>query len=86
VIVESMFAGTPVIATDAGGAREIVTHGETGLLTPMSDVPALVDAIRRYLEDPNWSQAVATKARAHAEKKFSPAAMTQRFNQILLSA
>ncbi|MBC8028080.1 MAG: glycosyltransferase family 4 protein [Steroidobacteraceae bacterium] len=86
VIVESMFAGTPVIASDAGGAREIVKHDETGQLTPMSDVPALADAIRRYLEDPHWSRAIATKARAHAEESFSPAAMTQRFNEILMSA
>ena len=86
VIVESMFAGTPVIATDAGGAREIVKHGETGQLTPMSDVPALADAIRRYLDDPNWSRSIASKARAHAEESFSPAAMTQRFNEILMSA
>jgi glycosyltransferase involved in cell wall biosynthesis len=86
VIVESMLAGTPVVATDAGGAREIVTHGETGQLTPMSDVPALAQAIRRYLEDPGWSRTIATRARVHAEEKFSPAAMTQRFNQILLSA
>jgi glycosyltransferase involved in cell wall biosynthesis len=86
VIVESMFAGTPVIATDAGGAREIVTHGETGQLTPMSDVPALAQAIRRYLEDPGWSRTIATRARVYAEEKFSPAAMTQRFSQILLSS
>ncbi len=86
VIVESMLAGTPVIASDAGGAREIVKHDETGQLTPMSDVPALAAAIRRYLEDPNWSKTIATQARAHAEESFSPAAMTQRFNEILVSA
>jgi glycosyltransferase involved in cell wall biosynthesis len=83
VIVESMFAGTPVIATDAGGAREIVQHDETGQLTPMRDVQALVTAIRRYLDAPEWSRALAQRARAHAEEKFSAAAMTSRFSQIL---
>jgi glycosyltransferase involved in cell wall biosynthesis len=86
VIVESMFAGTPVIATDAGGAREIVIHGETGQLTPMSDVSALAAAIQRYLADPAWSRAIADKARAHALGTFSPAATAQRFNDIVLSA
>jgi glycosyltransferase involved in cell wall biosynthesis len=86
VIVESMFAGTPVIATDAGGAREIVIHGETGLLTPMRDAPALAAAIERYLADPDWSRAVAEKARAHAHGTFSPAATARRFNDIVLSS
>jgi glycosyltransferase involved in cell wall biosynthesis len=85
VIVESMFVGTPVIASDAGGAREIVTHGETGQLTPMSDAPALAAAIRRYLADPSWSRAVAAKAQTEAERRFSATAMMDRFNEILLT-
>ena len=85
VIVESMFVGTPVIASDAGGAREIVTHGVTGQLTPMNDAPALATAIRRYLEQPDWARTVAAKAQADAELRFSAAAMTDRFNEILLT-
>ena len=85
VIVESMFVGTPVIASDAGGAREIVKHGETGQLTPMSDVNALAAAIQRYLDNPGWSKTVAAKAQADAELRFSAAAMTERFNAILHS-
>lgn len=83
VIVESMFVGTPVIASDAGGAREIVTHGVTGQLTPMNDVAALAAAIRRYLEEPDWARTVAAKAQRDAEQRFSAQAMTDRFNEIL---
>jgi glycosyltransferase involved in cell wall biosynthesis len=83
VIVESMFAGTPVIATDAGGAREIVTHDRTGQLTPMRDAAALAHAIRRYLEQPEWSRAMAQRAKVHAQEKFSVSAMTSRFSEIL---
>ncbi len=83
VIVESMFVGTPVIASDAGGAREIVTHGVTGQLTPMNDAPALSAAITRYLEEPDWARTVAAKAQVEAELRFSAAAMTDRFNAIL---
>lgn len=85
VIVESMFAGTPVIASDAGGAREIVTHGVTGQLTPMNDAPALAAAIRLYLDEPDWARNVAAKAQSEAELRFSAAAMTDRFNEILHS-
>jgi glycosyltransferase involved in cell wall biosynthesis len=86
VIVESMFVGTPVIASDAGGAREIVTHGVTGQLTPMNDAPALATAISRYLEEPGWARNVASRAQAEAERRFSSSAMTSRFNEILHTA
>jgi glycosyltransferase involved in cell wall biosynthesis len=83
VIVESMFAGTPVIATDAGGAREIVTDGVTGQLTPMRDVDALAAAIRRCLADPHWARTLAERARMQARQRFSVSATTSRFTEIL---
>jgi len=83
VIVESMFAGTPIIASDAGGAREIVTDGVTGQLTPMRDVDALAAAIRRCLADPRWARALAERARAQARQRFSVSATVSRFTEIL---
>lgn len=83
VIAEAMLVGTPVIASDAGGAREIVTPSETGQLTPLKDDAALAVAIRRYLENPTWSRQLAQKARAWAEEKFSGAAMTAGFLRVI---
>lgn len=83
VIAEAMLAGTPVIASDAGGAREIVTQSETGQLTPLADHEALAAAIRRYLDDPPWSRQLAQQARARAREKFSGAAMTTGFLEVL---
>ena len=51
VLLEAMALGRPAIATDAGGPREIVVDGETGLLVPPADPPALAQAIVRLLED-----------------------------------
>jgi glycosyltransferase involved in cell wall biosynthesis len=45
--VEAQAAGRPVIAADAGGARETVRPGETGWLVPPDDVGALADTMRR---------------------------------------
>jgi glycosyltransferase involved in cell wall biosynthesis len=45
--VEAQAAGRPVIAADAGGARETVRPGETGWLVPPDDVRALADTMRR---------------------------------------
>jgi glycosyltransferase involved in cell wall biosynthesis len=46
VLLESLLAGTPVIASDKGGNPEVVRHGENGLLVPYANVEALTEAIR----------------------------------------
>ena len=45
-LLESLRAGTPVIASDKGGNPEVVQHDQNGLLVPYVDVGALVDTIR----------------------------------------
>ena len=50
VPVEAQAMGRPVIATDHGGARETVISGETGLLVPPGDAPALAAAIADALD------------------------------------
>ena len=52
VVVEAMMAARPVIATNGGGIPEIVRDGETGLLVPMDDAPAMAQAITRLLDEP----------------------------------
>lgn len=83
VIVEAMLARTPVIASNAGGAKEIVIHGETGLLTEPGDEQQLGAAIESYLNNPEWAQKLAESGRERAEKCFSSTAMIQQFKEIL---
>jgi glycosyltransferase involved in cell wall biosynthesis len=47
VILESLHAGTPVIASDKCGNPEVITDGENGLLVPYKDVDALKSALQR---------------------------------------
>jgi glycosyltransferase involved in cell wall biosynthesis len=49
--LEAQACGTPVIASDSPGLREAVRDGESGLLVPHADRPALAAAMRRFLED-----------------------------------
>ncbi len=44
-LLESLLAGTPVIASDKGGNPEVVRHDHNGLLVPYIDVPALTETI-----------------------------------------
>jgi glycosyltransferase involved in cell wall biosynthesis len=79
VIAEAMMVGIPVIASDAGGAREIVIPEETGQLTPLRDHEALARAIGRCLADPQWAGETVRRAKTRAREKFSNTAMTTRF-------
>ena len=52
VIMEAMASRLPVIAPYLAGIPELVNHGETGWLFPVSDVAALAAAMRTCLETP----------------------------------
>ena len=60
-ILEAGAAGLPVVSTRAPGVVEVVRDTETALLCPIGDVPALADAIRRLLEDPDEARAMAAR-------------------------
>jgi glycosyltransferase involved in cell wall biosynthesis len=68
VVVEGMAAGKPVIATRGGGVPEIVIDGVTGLLVPMSDAPAMAQAVCHLLQNP---QAAADMGRRGQERALT---------------
>jgi glycosyltransferase involved in cell wall biosynthesis len=52
-LLEAGAAGRPIVSTRAGGAVEIVSDGETGLLVPVGDRDALAAALLRLIRDPD---------------------------------
>jgi glycosyltransferase involved in cell wall biosynthesis len=91
VIAEAQAMGRPVVATDHGGAREIVREGETGWLVPPGDAAALAAAIARALAlTPGERMALAERAIAHMREHFTTQAMTDRtlavYEEILFPA
>ncbi len=57
-MLEAMAIGLPTICTDcpAGGARAIIHDHENGLLVPVRDVEALVQAMNEVIENPSFAQ------------------------------
>ena len=51
VFVEAAAAGLPVIGTDVGGVSEMMQAGQTGLLVPVHDHQALVQALKTLVDD-----------------------------------
>ncbi len=83
VIVEAMLAGTPVIATNAGGAREIIIPDKTGQLTRPGDIDELCLAIQKYLDNPNWALEQAKQAKIRAKENFSSKNMIDQFKSLI---
>lgn len=67
--LEAMASGNLVIASDVGGHRELLRHGETGLLFRAGDPRALADTITSLLKDRELQDRLRREARAHVQRR-----------------
>lgn len=67
VLLEAMAAGTPVVASDIDGYRNVATNEETAILVEPGDSSALAAAMARVIADPRLSQSLVKAGLAHAQ-------------------
>jgi len=70
VNLEAMACGTAVAGSRTGGIPEVVADGETGLLVPPDDPPALAEALNALLRDPARARAMGQAGRKRAIAEF----------------
>lgn len=80
--IEAMHAGLPVVTARTGGAREIVTP-ETGFLVEPGDAGALVDALRRLVDDAALRATLGAAGPARARELSDPARQLGRLHDVL---
>ena len=68
VLTEAFAAGTPVIASDIAGYRDVVRDGVDGVLVPPADAQALAEALRDLWEEPERRAELARAAAADVER------------------
>ena len=85
-ILEAMAVGLPVVATDVGAARELVTEGESGLLVPPADSHALAAALSELLGDACRRQRLGEAGRSRVGQCFSLDSMVNRYLEFYDSA
>jgi len=81
-IREAMAMQKPVIATDCGGNRELVSSPEVGWLIPAKDVAALTRAIAAVIGDAERRARVAANAREHVAEGFSKELRIARLEEL----
>jgi glycosyltransferase involved in cell wall biosynthesis len=69
-VMEAMASGVAVVASDLSGIPELVADGRNGLLVPPGDAPALAEAIRRLLGDPELRRQLGANGRATVVEEF----------------
>jgi glycosyltransferase involved in cell wall biosynthesis len=77
-ILEYMAAGRPVVATNVGGAAELIREGETGYLVPAGDDEMMAARLIDLSRDPNRSRMMGDAGKRIVEEQFSCEAQLSR--------
>ena len=80
--LEAMMFARPVVSCRAGGIPEVVADGETGLLVEPSDAPALGEALRRLVDDPELRRRMGAAGRARYETHFALDVAVERLERL----
>jgi glycosyltransferase involved in cell wall biosynthesis len=71
VIIEAMANGIPCIAADAGGAPELIEHGQTGLLYPPGKPILLAQALQTLYKTPELGEKIRENAGRMLTERFT---------------
>ena len=86
-VMEAGAMGLPSIVTDINGSREIVIHGENGIIVPSKDTDALYEAMKQMVEDASARERMAVNARhlidSRFEKSFVQRCLIKFYEEIL---
>src|SRR5215217_4838704 len=72
VLTEAFAAGTPVVASDIAGYRDVVAGGRDGVLVPRGDATKLAEVLHGLAVDPPAAARLGAAARASAERYAWP--------------
>ena len=77
-LLEAMATGLPCVATAVGGAPEVVTGGETGLLVPPGEPERLLEAVVALMADAERRAELGRGARRTVETRYALSVVAAR--------
>ncbi|PQO25279.1 hypothetical protein C5Y96_25585 [Blastopirellula marina] len=82
VVLEAMFHGLPVIATEVGAVPELIVHGQSGLIVE-GKPHCFAEAARSLVTHRTWAKAMGAEARQFARQHGHARMMADRYTQLL---
>lgn len=76
-VMEAGAMGLPSVVTDINGSREIIIHGENGIIVPSKNADALYEAMKQMVEDTSARQQMAANARPLIDSRFEKSFVQQ---------
>jgi glycosyltransferase involved in cell wall biosynthesis len=77
-VLEAMYLGKPVVASEIAGVPEMVVNGETGYVVPPADPEKLAEAICHLLESPDKRRVMGEAGATRVRSLFTTEVMVQK--------
>ena len=84
-LAEALSAGAPVVATDVGGIKELVTDGYNGLLAEADSAESVAEKVLELINDPEKMKVLSKNAIEDSKKRFSPSVVAKQTVQFYKS-
>ena len=82
-VLEAMACGLPVVTTECGGMREVVTDGVEGFVVPVRDPEAMAGALIRLIESPDLRCKMGRAGRERVIREFTLSQQVQKWLELL---
>lgn len=78
-VLEAMACGLPVVTTDCGGMREVITNGVDGFVVPVRDPQAMADALETLMMNKTLRTTIGAAARRRIIESFTLDQQAEQF-------
>jgi glycosyltransferase involved in cell wall biosynthesis len=85
-MLEAMAAGLPIVATDVGGARDVLGDNQRGVLVPPGDAEALTLALAQLLIDSKRRSELAAAGCLHVRERYSIVGLSRQLERLYEAA
>ena len=84
-MLEAGISGVPIVAADAGGVREVIQSGRSGLLVPYKNSKKIAEAAIKILSHEKLNRKLSKNIRHHILSKLTSSEQAKKFDRLFRS-